>query len=417
MDVEPAGQPRFVAQSARAHEKQLSLGQAPGLCRRRPVSSVSTRILALVVDAFGGEGGISQYNRDLISAWSALGAVDEIAVLPRFAAPSNVFVPDKVVQHSPTGGALQYSIRAVANVVRREHFDFIFCGHLHMIPLAVVISKLSGVPIWLQLHGIEAWRKRTGLFRWCVEQVNFVTAVSRHTRRQFLRWANVDPNVVLVLPNTIGEKFTPDGSRLTAKETYGLVGKRVLLTVSRLAKSERYKGHERVIRCLPQIAEEIGDLVYVIAGDGDMRCELEDLVRRERLESIVVFTGEVENSKLPALYRAADIFVMPSSGEGFGIVYLEALACGTPVIAGDSDGARDPLQDGNLGVLADEQGLMAEVRCLLGLSPRCGKSQGRSREIGDSVKRYFGREVFNTLVRDATEQFERAAHTVVHERS
>jgi glycosyltransferase involved in cell wall biosynthesis len=148
-----------------------------------------------------------------------------------------------------------------------------------------------------------------------------------------------------------------------------------------------------------------------------MRCELEEFVRRERLEGVVVFTGEIENSKLPTLYRAADVFVMPSSGEGFGIVYLEALACGTPVIAGDSDGARDPLQDGNLGILADEQGLTAEIRCLLGLSPRCGKSQGSSREIGDSVKRYFGRDVFNSLVRDTTEQFERAAHTDVRERS
>ncbi len=378
---------------------------------------MSIRILALVVDAFGGAGGISQYNRDLISAWSALGAVDEIAVLPRFAAPSNAFVPDKVVQHSPTSGALHYSVRALADAVRREHFDFVFCGHLHMMPLAVIISKLSGAPIWLQLHGIEAWGRRTGLFRWCVEQADFVTAVSRHTRRRFLRWANVDPNRVFILPNTVGEQFTPEGNRMKAKEMYGLAGKRVLLTVSRLAKSEKYKGHERVIRCLPKIAEEVGDLVYVIAGDGDLRCELEEIVRRERLEGVVVFTGEIENSELPTLYRAADVFVMPSSGEGFGIVYLEALACGTPVIAGDSDGARDPLQNGNLGVLADEQGLMADIRCLLGFPPHCGKSRGSSREIGDCVRRHFGRGIFNTLVRNTTEQFERVTNADIRARS
>jgi phosphatidylinositol alpha-1,6-mannosyltransferase len=222
---------------------------------------------------------------------------------------------------------------------------------------------------------------------------------------------------VVVLPNTVGEQFTLDGDRMTAKEAHGLTGKRVLLTVSRLAKSEGYKGHEQIIRCLPAIAEKIDDLIYVIAGDGDKRSELEEIVRRERLEGVVVFTGEVENSKLPALYRAADVFVMPSSGEGFGIVYLEALACGTPVIAGDSDGARDPLQDGNLGVLVDEQGLTAEIRCLLRLSPRCGKSQGSSREIGDSVRRYFGRGVFNSLVRNTTEHFERVAHADIRARS
>ena len=378
---------------------------------------MSLRILALVVDAYGGAGGISQYNRDLISAWSALGAVAEIVVLPRFAAPSSTFVPDKVVQRSPTGGVLPYSVRAVANAVRGKHFDFVFCGHLHMIPLAVIVSKLSGAPIWLQLHGIEAWGRRTGLFRWCVEQANVMTAVSRHTRRQFLRWANVDPNRVFVLPNTVGEQFTPEGSRMMAKDMYGRAGKRVLLTVSRLAKSEKYKGHERVIRCLSKIVKEIGDIAYLIAGEGDMRCELEELVCREGLEGVVVFTGELEKSELPALYRAADVFVMPSSGEGFGIVYLEALACGTPVIAGDSDGARDPLQDGNLGVLADEQSLATELRGQLDLPPRCRESQSNSRENRGSVRRYFGREVFNALVKKTTEQFERAARANIQARS
>ena len=197
---------------------------------------MNVRILALVVDAFGGAGGISQYNRDLISAWSALGTVEQIVVLPRFAGPSSISTPENVAQLSPTGSAFLFSIRAIKNAVRRDRFDFIFCGHLHMVPLAVFISKLIGAPIWLQLHGIEAWSRPSHFVRWCTEKSLFVTAVSRHTRRQFLRWANVDPNRVFVLPNTVGEQFVPEGDRSSAREKYGLTGKRVLWTISRLAK-------------------------------------------------------------------------------------------------------------------------------------------------------------------------------------
>lgn len=314
-------------------------------------------------------------------------------------------VPEKVVQHVPIGSASLYSIRAIAHVIRGGRFDLIFCGHLHMIPLAVIVSKISGTPIWLQIHGIEAWENRAGFLRWCVEKVVFVTAVSRHTRRQFLRWANIDPNRVLVLPNTVGEQFTPEEDRRSAKETYGLAGRRVLLTVSRLAKAERYKGHERIIRSLSRIRRNIDNLAYVIAGDGDLRGDLQELVRREKLEDVVVFTGNIEADKLPTLYRAADIFVMPSSGEGFGIVYLEALACGIPVIAGDSDGARDPLQDGNLGVLLDEQNLAAEIQRLLNAPCGCEEHHYGGREAWQSVRHYFGRPVFNTMVQKTTEAF------------
>ena len=102
---------------------------------------MSLRILALLADAFGGTGGISQYNRDLICAWSTLDAVEKVVVLPRHASPSQPSLPDKVEQLSSLGGPLLYSVRAIARSFRRDGFNLIFCGHLHLIPLAVVVSK------------------------------------------------------------------------------------------------------------------------------------------------------------------------------------------------------------------------------------------------------------------------------------
>ncbi len=92
-------------------------------------------------------------------------------------------------------------------------------------------------------------------------------------------------------------------------------------------------------------------LGVVIAGDGDDRSYLEELVERAEVKEQVQFAGHVPDQELPDLYRAADLFVMPSTGEGFGIVFLQAVASGVRVMGGDGDGSRDPPRDGRDGVL------------------------------------------------------------------
>ena len=178
-----------------------------------------------------------------------------------------------------------------------------------------------------------------------------VTAVSRHTRRLFLSWARNAPEKVKVLPNTVDERFHPGPKPAELISHYGLTGKTVLLTVSRLAAAERYKGHDRVIQALARLLPAHPDLVYVIAGDGDDRSHLEALATEAGVRDSVRFVGHVPDEDLPALYRAADVFVMPSTGEGFGIVFLQAFASGVPVIGGAGDGSRGPLTDGEDGAL------------------------------------------------------------------
>ena len=167
------------------------------------------RILALVVDAFGGTGGISQYNRDLISAWAGLSTVEEIVVLPRLAASPVPPLDTKIVQHQPVASAVSYAARAVAHSALRRRYDVVFCGHLHMMPLALMVSRMHGAPVWLQIHGLEAWAARRGPMRWCVERADLVTSVSRHTRRLFLGWADLEPTRVVILPNTVGDRRLP----------------------------------------------------------------------------------------------------------------------------------------------------------------------------------------------------------------
>jgi phosphatidylinositol alpha-1,6-mannosyltransferase len=168
-----------------------------------------------------------------------------------------------------------------------------------------------------------------------------------------LQWADAHPACVRVLPNIFESQFVPGPKPQHLVERHGLQGRNVLLTVSRLAASERYKGHDRVISALPTILSRYPDIIYVIVGDGDDRSRIQELAKTSGVGHAVRLVGHVADRDLPDYFRMADAFVMPSTGEGFGIVYLEAAASGIPVIAGNGDGSADALADGVLGTLID----------------------------------------------------------------
>ena len=319
------------------------------------------KIFALVTDAFGGHGGIAQYNRDFLSACATIPDL-RITVLPRNG-EGGINTPQGVTQLRGRKGEIVYSIVAAIKVFELRPVDMIFCGHLFMAPLAWVLAKLTGAKFWLQLHGIEAWERPSVLIRWVAEQADLVTVVSRCTRARFLAWSRIEPSKVRVLPNTVDNRFKPGSKPAHLVQRYGLAGKKVLLTVSRLASGERYKGHDRVIQALPGLIKCHPDLVYLIAGDGDDQTRLVALARTENVTDHVRFIGRVAEDELPEIFRLADVYVMPSTGEGFGIVFLEAAATGIPVIGGNCDGSLDALADNRLGqgVNPDDRDAICQV--------------------------------------------------------
>ena len=179
------------------------------------------------------------------------------------------------------------------------------------------------------------------------------TAVSRYTRRRFLDIARVEPGRVRVLPNVVGASFGPGAKSDCLLDRHGLRGRKVLLTVGRLAGDERGKGHDRLIAALRDLRQTAPDLVYLIVGDGDDRDRLQALAHQEGVANAVRFAGVVGAQELADYYRVADLFVMPSTQEGFGIVFLEAASSGLRVIGGNRDGSADALADGVLGRLID----------------------------------------------------------------
>jgi glycosyltransferase involved in cell wall biosynthesis len=234
--------------------------------------------------------------------------------------------------------------------------DIIICGHVNLLPVAVVLKKLTRRPVVLEAYGIDIWERNGRLRGWGIKHVDLVIAISRFTREKVLAWSGIEPHRVTIVPNAVHlEHYSQSTKPAYLVERYGLAGKRVLLTVGRLPGNERYKGQDRIIKLLPVLTAEFPNLVYVIAGDGSDRARLESLVETLGLASHVLFTGKISEQEKTDHYNLADAFAMPSLSEGFGFVFLEAAACGVPVLGGSRDGSRDALVDGKLGVMVDPE--------------------------------------------------------------
>lgn len=351
-----------------------------------------TSCLALLTDAFGGHGGIAQYNRDLVRALAIMPEIGSVEIVPRHASGLVGDLPSGVRQHRPPSGRMAY-VAAAWRAARRLSPDLIFCGHLHLAPLAAAIAWRNKARLVVQTHGIEAWPRPSGLQRWAVEAADLVLAVSRHTRARVLAWSRIAPERVRVAPNTVAEDYAP-GEAETPRRRLGLDRELVILTVGRLAPTERYKGQDRVIGALPGLVAAGHDVVYLIAGDGDDRARLERLAEETGVADRVRFLGRVGRDDLPGLYRAADLFVLASTGEGFGIVLLEAMACGAPALALDVAGSVDALADGELGFAVAPERLAAALADAL-------REHGRDSGLPQRVRARFGRPAFEARLRRA----------------
>jgi phosphatidylinositol alpha-1,6-mannosyltransferase len=346
-------------------------------------------VLALVTDAFGGYGGIAQYNRDFLNALAESGTASSVTVLPRHA-PQRDTARAPINQKPARPGRFTYSVIALITAFW-QRTDVVFCGHLYMAPLAWLIARLKGAKLVVQMHGIEAWARPRHLQRIATEAADLVLCVSRYTRACVVGWAAITPEQVVVVPDTVADRFTPGDSH-ELRAAWGLEGKRVLLTVGRMASCERYKGHDHVIAAIPGLVRRGLDVVYLIIGEGDDRARLEEIVRKLGVAERVRFLDAVDQERLVAAYRMADLFLMPSAGEGFGIAFLEAMASGTPALGFDVAGARDALVEGELGTLiSEEDDLPDAIARLLATKPD-------PNALSQAVRARFGQETFYAQV-------------------
>jgi phosphatidyl-myo-inositol dimannoside synthase len=245
--------------------------------------------------------------------------------------------------------------------------DLIICGHINFSPVALLIFNLLKIPYWVVVYGTDAWdiedtAKISGL-----KAAQKIVSISEYTRERIVKEQGISAEKIPLLPVT----FDANQFGIKPKPQYLLdryqfqPDQPIILTVARLASDDRYKGYDQIIRSLPAIRCQIPSIHYLLVGKGADRDRIEAIIDDTNVRDCVTLAGFVSDDELSDHYSLCDVFAMPSKGEGFGIVYLEALACGKPNLAGNQDGSVDALCHGELGALVDPDNLEAIGQTLI----------------------------------------------------
>ena len=261
-------------------------------------------------------------------------------------------------------------------------------------PLAAMAPVLRTGPVTrivASTHGHEVgWSMLPGsrqILRLIGDSTDAVTYVSDYTRRRFASAFGPHARLVHQPGGVDTDRFRPDpAARKAIRERYGVADRDVIVCLSRLVPR---KGQDMLIRALPEIARRVPGAVLVVVGGGPHRRTLEGLARRHGVTDRVIFTGRVPAEEIVDHHRMADVFAMPCRTrgggldvEGLGIVYLEASACGVPVVAGRSGGAPETILDGRTGAVVDGTSLddiTDAVTGILGDRPRSAAMGMRGR--------------------------------------
>lgn len=233
--------------------------------------------------------------------------------------------------------------------------NLIISTHINFIFVAYFLKKILGIPYWTVIHGIDAWNISNPKLIDALYNSDHIISVSNYTKERILREQNINSSKIWVLPNTFDtQRFQIGKKSQYLIDKYELNKEQpIILTVTRLSSSEGYKGYDQIIEIMPILKYKIPNIHYIIAGKGDDQTRVKKLIEELNLQNCVTLVGFVSEDELCDHYNLCDVFAMPSRGEGFGIVYLEALACGKPVLGGNQDGAIDALCHGELGALVD----------------------------------------------------------------
>ena len=293
-------------------------------------------------------------------------------------------IRDKARILLPTPG-VAYCIRAL---IKDRGIQTAFFGAAAPLGLLAPVLRRAGIKRIIALtHGHEVWWSKVWPFTWAMKSiarnVDHLTYLGEFTRRAISRTINSSAQsaMVKIAPGIDIEHFAPsDSSEL--KSQLGITDKKVIVSVGRLVHR---KGQDVLIEAMPQILSKIPKAHLLLIGEGPYRQYLEKRAKDLEIDSHITFIGRVMYSDLPKYICLGEVFVMPSRSrlaglevEGLGIVYLEASACGLPVIAGNSGGAPDAVIDGVTGVVVDGKDQHVIATSIVNLL----EDQEKAREMG-----------------------------------
>jgi glycosyltransferase involved in cell wall biosynthesis len=363
------------------------------------------KISFIYLKAFSAQGGLEKFNRAMMKSLYDLKL--DFKVHSLYDKPSEVnrdYLPIEKFNGAFYNRYFSFFKTLFKILIRPS--QIVLVGHVNLAPLILTIKFFKpNLKVVLMAHGIEMWQNVNGLKIKFLRSVDQIWAVSQFTKDMLLKDHPYLNGKIKIFPNTLDPFFPvlpPNEKNPKLLERYGLSkGEKIVLTVARLSSSEGYKGYDRLVEVIGLLDDK--EVRYLIVGKYD-ETELEriqKLAQEKEVLDQLYFCGYVSNDELIDHYQLADVFVMPSLQEGFGIVFIEALACGTPVIAGNLDGSVDALRNGELGTLVDPYDIHAIARAIeRHFRDTENKSAANQKARIQKVHEYFGFNIFGKRLLD-----------------
>jgi len=365
------------------------------------------KLLFVNLMAFRSTGGLEKFNRCFLKALNGLS--NTLSYQPAGISLCDVSADERYFPKPAYKGFNNNKVLfALYSIFQSLRSDVLILGHINTAIVGLVFKMLfPRKKLLLICHGIEVWQPLTGIKKKVLVKADKVLAVSEYTRQQIIKLQGKSPQDVAVFHNTIDPYFEVPHSfskdeQLAAR--YGITHSDfVVYTLCRLSSKEKYKGYDAVIQAIALLADKYTNLKYLIAGKYDEaeRERVDALIATNNLEDRVLFAGYIQDDEIVKHYQLGDVFIMPSSGEGFGIVFIEAMACGRQVVSGNADGSVDALRNGELGTIVDANNIQAIAKAIEEKMQNVNKfDSAASVALQQSVIRYFGFDAYKNNLKN-----------------
>jgi phosphatidyl-myo-inositol dimannoside synthase len=324
--------------------------------------AMDKKVLFLTLRVFSATGGIEKVCRVFAKALtdiSASASKIEPKVLSMYDGQADVVSKyiSPVIFTAFNSRKIQF---VVSSLLQGSRSDAIIISHINLLSIGYLVKLFfPKKKLLLFVHGIEVWDNLSLARKKMLYKCDVILSVSQFTKDKLLGQCEKMAEEKVVVLNNCLDPFLPP--RLNSKDDtllkkYGLSKSNIiLLTLTRMSSKELYKGYDNVLYSIKTLKEKYPAIKYMIVGryDEAEKHRLDNIIQQHSLQQHVVFTGYIPDEELAAHYSLADVYVMPSKKEGFGIVFIEAMYYGLPVIAGNKDGSVDAVGNGKLGILVD----------------------------------------------------------------
>jgi phosphatidylinositol alpha-1,6-mannosyltransferase len=363
-------------------------------------------MLLLTLSTFSSTGGIQKATRSLAYAMKCIAENGSGARFNMYALNDKNCDARYIDEKQFRGFAGHRYLFVARSVKQGLKSNTIILNHINLIPVGILIRMLTKKPkIIIIAHGVEVWQKLANWKRHFLNHHAFIWAVSEYSGNQLSIKNGIHSSRITTLNPGIDPFFKVPTvfrkSQSLLKRYHISNNQQIVLTISRLTKFDTEKGYEKVLLVLPDLLCAFPNMIYLLCGPSEEneKARLEAIIRKNKIQKSVRLISYIPDDQLTAHFQLADLFVLPSKKEGFGLVFTEAAACGCKIISGNLDGSADALQNGRLGMMIDPDNL-EQLKYAIIKHLSAGRSDQEAQHIQQICLEKFNPNIFKNKVKN-----------------